>query len=53
MLLETKTQNQKKELTENKEQLEILRTECQDLKTQLDGKIAMNVHTLIVNELKR
>uniref|UniRef100_A0A452QSY1 Centrosomal protein 89 n=1 Tax=Ursus americanus TaxID=9643 RepID=A0A452QSY1_URSAM len=52
MLLETKTQNQKKELTENKEQLEILRTECQDLKTQLDGKIAMNVHTLIVNELK-
>ncbi|XP_002929778.2 centrosomal protein of 89 kDa isoform X2 [Ailuropoda melanoleuca] len=52
MLLETKTQNQKKELTENKEQLEILRTECQDLKTQLDGKIAMNVHASIVNELK-
>ncbi|XP_064437989.1 centrosomal protein of 89 kDa isoform X3 [Mirounga angustirostris] len=52
MLLETKTQNQKKELTENKEQLEILRTECQDLKTQLDGKIAVNVHASIVNELK-
>ncbi|XP_027476020.1 centrosomal protein of 89 kDa isoform X3 [Zalophus californianus] len=52
MLLETKTQSQKKELTENKEQLEILRTECQDLKTQLDGKIAVNVHASIVNELK-
>lgn len=53
MLLETKTQNQEKELTENKEELEILRTECQDLKTQLDGKIAINVHASIVNELKR
>ena len=53
MLLETKTQNQEKELTEKKEQLESLRTECQNLKTQLDGKIAMNVHTSIVNELKR
>ncbi|XP_032697710.1 centrosomal protein of 89 kDa isoform X1 [Lontra canadensis] len=52
MLLEAKTQNQEKELTENKEQLEILRTECQDLKTQLDGKIAINVHASIVNELK-
>ncbi|XP_045845098.1 centrosomal protein of 89 kDa isoform X2 [Meles meles] len=52
MLLETKTQNQEKELTENKEELEILRTECQDLKTQLDGKIAINVHASIVNELK-
>ncbi|XP_038309562.1 centrosomal protein of 89 kDa isoform X9 [Canis lupus familiaris] len=52
MLLETKTQNQEKELTEKKEQLESLRTECQNLKTQLDGKIAMNVHTSIVNELK-
>ncbi|VCX30599.1 unnamed protein product [Gulo gulo] len=52
MLLETKTQNQEKELTENKEELEILRTKCQDLKTQLDGKIAINVHASIVNELK-
>ncbi|CAK7301666.1 Centrosomal protein of 89 kDa [Vulpes lagopus] len=52
MFLETKTQNQEKELTEKKEQLESLRTECQNLKTQLDGKIAMNVHTSIVNELK-
>ncbi|XP_032180822.1 centrosomal protein of 89 kDa isoform X2 [Mustela erminea] len=52
MLLETKTQNQEKELTQNKEELEILRTECQDLKTQLDGKIAINVHASIVNELK-
>ncbi|XP_047691146.1 centrosomal protein of 89 kDa isoform X2 [Prionailurus viverrinus] len=52
MLLETKTQSQEKELTQNKEQMEILRTECQELKTRLDGKIAMNVHASIVNELK-
>nr|XP_019598310.1 PREDICTED: centrosomal protein of 89 kDa isoform X3 [Rhinolophus sinicus] len=52
MLLETKTQSQEKELTINKEQLESLRTECQELKTQLDGKIAVNVHASIVNELK-
>lgn len=53
MLLESKTQSQEKELTMNKEQLESLRTECQELKTQLDGKIAMNVHASVVNELKR
>ncbi|KAI5931207.1 Centrosomal protein of 89 kDa [Manis javanica] len=52
MLLETRTQSQEKELTENKEQLEILRTKCQELKTQLDGKISMQVHASIVNELK-
>ncbi|VFV32582.1 coiled-coil domain-containing [Lynx pardinus] len=52
MLLETKTQSQEKELTQNKEQMEILRTECQELKTRLDGKIAMNIHASIVNELK-
>ncbi|ELK00521.1 Coiled-coil domain-containing protein 123, mitochondrial [Pteropus alecto] len=52
ILLETKTQSQEKELTENKEQLESLRTKCQELKTQLDGKIAMKVHASIVNELK-
>ncbi|XP_057568222.1 centrosomal protein of 89 kDa isoform X2 [Hippopotamus amphibius kiboko] len=52
MLLETKTQNQEKELTESKEQLGILRMECQELKTQLDSKVAMEVHTSIVNELK-
>lgn len=52
MLLETKTQSQEKELTINKEQLESLRTECQELKTQLDGKISVNVHASIVNELK-
>ncbi|XP_015988719.2 centrosomal protein of 89 kDa isoform X4 [Rousettus aegyptiacus] len=52
ILLETKTQSQEKELTENKVQLESLRTKCQELKTQLDGKIAMTVHTSIVNELK-
>ncbi|XP_077610770.1 centrosomal protein of 89 kDa isoform X1 [Crocuta crocuta] len=52
MLLEAKTQNQEKELRENKEQLEILHAECQELKTRLDGKIAMHVHASIVNELK-
>ncbi|KAM5295934.1 centrosomal protein of 89 kDa [Glossophaga mutica] len=52
MLLETKTQSQEKELTKSKEQLEILCTECQELKTQLDGKIAMKVHASIVNELE-
>ncbi|XP_036995028.2 centrosomal protein of 89 kDa isoform X4 [Artibeus jamaicensis] len=53
MLLETKTQSQEKELIKSKEQLEILCTKCQELKTQLDGKIAMKVHTSIVNELER
>ncbi|XP_036995026.2 centrosomal protein of 89 kDa isoform X2 [Artibeus jamaicensis] len=52
MLLETKTQSQEKELIKSKEQLEILCTKCQELKTQLDGKIAMKVHTSIVNELE-
>ncbi|KAK2492493.1 hypothetical protein MC885_007926 [Smutsia gigantea] len=52
MLLETRTQSQEKELTESKEQLEILRTKCQELNTQLDGKISMQVHASIVNELK-
>ncbi|XP_059761038.1 centrosomal protein of 89 kDa isoform X1 [Balaenoptera ricei] len=52
MLLETKTQSQEKELTKSKEQLETLRTECQELKLQLDSKVAIEVHTSIVNELK-
>ncbi|KAM8775453.1 centrosomal protein of 89 kDa isoform 2-T2 [Rhynchonycteris naso] len=52
MLLETKTQSQEKELRKSKEQLEILSTECQELKTQLNGKIAMNIHTSIVDELQ-
>ncbi|XP_054934952.1 centrosomal protein of 89 kDa isoform X2 [Physeter macrocephalus] len=52
MLLETKTQNQEKELTKSKEQLDTLRTECQELKIQLDSKVAIEVHTSIVNELK-
>ncbi|XP_037372267.1 centrosomal protein of 89 kDa isoform X2 [Talpa occidentalis] len=52
ILLETKTQNQEKELSGNKEQLETLRTKCQELKIQLDGKISMEVHTSIVNDLK-
>lgn len=52
MLLETKTQGQEKELVENREQLEILRAKCRELKTHSDGKIAMEVHKSIVNELK-
>uniref|UniRef100_A0A673UPG6 Centrosomal protein 89 n=1 Tax=Suricata suricatta TaxID=37032 RepID=A0A673UPG6_SURSU len=52
ILLESKTQSQEKELSENKEQLEVLRTECQELKTHLDGKIALTVHASIVNELQ-
>lgn len=52
MLLETKTQGKEKELMENKKQLESLEAKCQELKTHLDGKIAMKVHTSIVNELK-
>lgn len=52
MLLETKTQSQEKALTESKEQLAILRTECQELQIQLDSKVAMEVHTSIVNEFK-
>ncbi|XP_048646936.1 centrosomal protein of 89 kDa isoform X4 [Marmota marmota marmota] len=52
MLLETKTQGQEKKLMENKQQLESLETKCQELKAHLDGKIAMEVHTSIVNELK-
>ncbi|XP_045438534.1 centrosomal protein of 89 kDa isoform X1 [Pipistrellus kuhlii] len=52
MLLETKTQSQEKELTESKEQLEDLRTECQELKRQLESKIAMKIHTTIVNDLQ-
>ncbi|XP_053770478.1 centrosomal protein of 89 kDa isoform X2 [Desmodus rotundus] len=52
MLLETKTQSQEKELTKSKEQLEILSSERQELKTQLNGKIAMKVHASIVDELE-
>ncbi|XP_059940559.1 centrosomal protein of 89 kDa isoform X2 [Mesoplodon densirostris] len=52
ILLETKTQSQEKELTKSKEQLETLRTECQELKKQLDSKVAIELHTPIVNELK-
>ncbi|XP_055992609.1 centrosomal protein of 89 kDa [Sorex fumeus] len=51
-LLETITQSQERELSESKKQLEALRLECQELRTQLDGKIALNVHASIVNELE-
>ncbi|XP_035142936.2 centrosomal protein of 89 kDa isoform X4 [Callithrix jacchus] len=53
MLLEAKTQDQEKELAENREQLEILRAKCRELKTHSEGKIAVEVHKSIVNELKR
>ncbi|XP_008837685.1 centrosomal protein of 89 kDa [Nannospalax galili] len=52
MLLEAKTQGQEKQLIESKEQLESLQARCQELKTQADSKIAMDVHTSIVNELR-
>lgn len=52
VLLETKTQSQEKALTESKEQLAVLRAECQELKIQLDSKVAVDVHTSIVNEFK-
>ncbi|KAK2088150.1 hypothetical protein P7K49_034057 [Saguinus oedipus] len=53
MLLEAKTQDQEKELAENREQVEILRAKCRELKTHSEGKIAVEVHKSIVNELKR
>ncbi|XP_052021415.1 centrosomal protein of 89 kDa isoform X2 [Apodemus sylvaticus] len=52
VLLEAKTQGQEKQLVESKEQLEGLQARCRELETQLDGKIAVDVHTSIVNELK-
>lgn len=52
VLLEAKTQSQEKQLMESKEQLESLEARCRELKTQLDSKIAPDVHTSIVNELK-
>ncbi|KAL6090106.1 hypothetical protein STEG23_003458, partial [Scotinomys teguina] len=52
MLLEAKTQSQEQQLVESKEQLGSLQARCQELKAQLDSKIAVDVHTSIVNELK-
>lgn len=52
MLLEAKTQDQELQLKESQGQLGSLRARCQELKAQLDSKIAMDVHTSIVNELK-
>ncbi|KAL1769264.1 centrosomal protein of 89 kDa isoform X1 [Sigmodon hispidus] len=52
VLLEAKTQEQDQQLTESKEQLGILQARCRELQAQLDSKIAMDVHTSIVNELK-
>ncbi|XP_036065360.1 centrosomal protein of 89 kDa isoform X2 [Onychomys torridus] len=52
VLLEAKTQSQEQQLVESKEQLGSLQARCQELKAQLDSKIAIDVHTSIVNELK-
>uniref|UniRef100_H0UW99 Centrosomal protein 89 n=1 Tax=Cavia porcellus TaxID=10141 RepID=H0UW99_CAVPO len=52
MLLESQKEIQEKELVENKQQLESFRAKCQQLQTDLDGRIAMEVHMSIVNELK-
>ncbi|KAK7811861.1 hypothetical protein U0070_024124 [Myodes glareolus] len=52
MLLEAKTQEQEQQLAESQGQLGNLQARCQELKAQLDSKIAMDVHTSIVNELK-
>ncbi|XP_038610772.1 centrosomal protein of 89 kDa isoform X2 [Tachyglossus aculeatus] len=52
VLLEAKQQRQEKELTENQEQLEMLQNKCQELKAHLDSRIAPDVHTKTVNELK-
>ncbi|XP_055002479.1 centrosomal protein of 89 kDa [Sorex araneus] len=51
-LLETITQSQEKELSESKKQLGALQLECQELRSQLDGKIALDVHASIVKELE-
>jgi hypothetical protein len=53
MLLETKTQRQEEELTDSKGQLESLRARLQELQTHCDSKVAVDVHTSIVSELKR
>uniref|UniRef100_A0A8C0WYP4 Centrosomal protein of 89 kDa n=1 Tax=Castor canadensis TaxID=51338 RepID=A0A8C0WYP4_CASCN len=52
MLLETKTQRQEEELTDSKGQLESLRARLQELQTHCDSKVAVDVHTSIVSELK-
>lgn len=52
MLLEAKTLEQEQQLAESQGQLGNLQARCQELKAQLDSKIAMDVHTSIVNELK-
>ncbi|XP_059130886.1 centrosomal protein of 89 kDa isoform X3 [Peromyscus eremicus] len=52
VLLEAKTQSQEQQLVESKEQLGSLQAKCQELRAQLDSKIAIDVHTSIVNELK-
>ncbi|KAH0519064.1 Centrosomal protein of 89 kDa [Microtus ochrogaster] len=52
MLLEAKTQEQEQQLEKSQGQLGSLQARCQELKAQLDSKIAMDVHTSIVNELK-
>ncbi|XP_030060284.1 LOW QUALITY PROTEIN: centrosomal protein of 89 kDa [Microcaecilia unicolor] len=52
MLLEAKKQSQEEELTENQKQLETLRVKYDELKTNLNGKVAAEEHVALVNELK-
>ncbi|XP_055451029.1 centrosomal protein of 89 kDa [Psammomys obesus] len=52
MLLEAKSQDQEKQLMESREQLAGLQARCQELDTQLDTKITVEVHMAVVNELK-
>ncbi|XP_074067579.1 centrosomal protein of 89 kDa isoform X2 [Macrotis lagotis] len=52
VLLENKVKSQEKTLAENKEQLDILRSKCENLKIQLDSQIEIKAHDTVVNELK-
>ncbi|XP_069495200.1 centrosomal protein of 89 kDa isoform X2 [Ambystoma mexicanum] len=52
MLLETKRENQEQELSEMQKQLQASRSKCDELKANLDGKIAAEEHVAMVNELK-
>nr|XP_033798124.1 centrosomal protein of 89 kDa isoform X2 [Geotrypetes seraphini]XP_033798126.1 centrosomal protein of 89 kDa isoform X2 [Geotrypetes seraphini] len=52
MLLEAKKQSQEEELLENQKQQETLRLKYDDLKTNLNDKVAAEEHVAMVNELK-
>ncbi|XP_029464257.1 centrosomal protein of 89 kDa isoform X2 [Rhinatrema bivittatum] len=52
ILLEAKKQSQQEELSENQKQLEALRAKYDELKANLNGKVAAEEHVAMVNELK-